>query len=151
MIGFQWRARAPFTAAPFAHTATCGVRTEWLSFSTGKEDPGQNGFSSGLERFVPSAGKNAPPRFFSGRPVVAKRQNGWAGNGVACTSLVETFDFRNSFLSLNLAEPVADARLCCARAPAHRHVAPRRPRSELLACYMAETALPERFVHRQAR
>ena len=36
------------------------------------------------------------------------------------------------FLSRNLAEPVADAPLCCARAPAHRHVAPRRPRSELL-------------------
>ena len=38
----------------------------------------------------------------------------------------------NNFLSRNLAEPVADARPCCARAPAHRHVAPRRPRSELL-------------------
>ena len=38
----------------------------------------------------------------------------------------------NNFLSRNLAEPVADARLCCARAPAHRHAAPRRPRSELL-------------------
>ena len=38
----------------------------------------------------------------------------------------------NNFLSRNLAEPVADAPLCCARAPAHRHVAPRRPRSELL-------------------
>ena len=38
----------------------------------------------------------------------------------------------NNFLSGNLAEPVADARLCCARAPAHRHAAPRRPRSELL-------------------
>ena len=39
----------------------------------------------------------------------------------------------NSFLPRNLAKPVADARLCCARAPAHRHVvAPRRrPRSEL--------------------
>jgi hypothetical protein len=37
----------------------------------------------------------------------------------------------NNFLSRNLAEPVADAPLCCARAPAHRHVAPRRPRSEL--------------------
>ena len=37
----------------------------------------------------------------------------------------------NNFLSRNLAEPVANARLCCARAPAHRHVAPRRPRSEL--------------------
>ena len=36
------------------------------------------------------------------------------------------------FLSRNLAEPVADAPLCCARAPAHRHAAPRRPRSELL-------------------
>ena len=31
----------------------------------------------------------------------------------------------------NLAEPVADAQLCCVRAPAHRHVAPRRPRSKL--------------------
>ena len=38
----------------------------------------------------------------------------------------------NNFLSRNLAEPVADAPLCCARAPAHRHVAPRRPRSEFL-------------------
>ena len=38
----------------------------------------------------------------------------------------------NNFLSRNLAEPVAAARLCCARAPAHRHVAPWRPRSELL-------------------
>ena len=37
----------------------------------------------------------------------------------------------NNFLSRNLAEPVADAPLCCARAPAHRHVAPRRPGSEL--------------------
>ena len=37
----------------------------------------------------------------------------------------------NNFLSRNLVEPVADARLCCARASAHRHVAPRRPRSEL--------------------
>ena len=37
----------------------------------------------------------------------------------------------NNFLSRNLAEPVADARLCCARAPDHRHVAPRRPRSGL--------------------
>ena len=32
-------------------------------------------------------------------------------------------------LTLPLKEP---PRLCCARAPAHRHVAPRRPRSELL-------------------
>ena len=63
--------------------------------------------------------------------VVAKRQNWWAGNGVACTSPEETFHFRKQFMSRNLAEPVADARLCCARAPAHRHVAPRRPRSEL--------------------
>ena len=47
-------------------------------------------------------------------------------------SLVETFHFRKQFMSRNLAEPVADARLCCARAPAHRHVAPRRPGSELL-------------------
>ena len=31
----------------------------------------------------------------------------------------------NNFMSRNLAEPVAGARLCCARAPAHRHVAPR--------------------------
>ena len=61
MTGFQWRPRAPFTAAPFAHTATCGVRAEWLSLSTGKENPGQNGFSSGLARFVPSAGKTPPP------------------------------------------------------------------------------------------
>ena len=37
----------------------------------------------------------------------------------------------NKFLSPNLVEPVADARLCCARAPAHRHFAQRRPRSEL--------------------
>ena len=37
----------------------------------------------------------------------------------------------NNFLSPNLAEPIADARLCCARALAHRHVAPRRPRSGL--------------------
>ena len=29
--------------------------------------------------------------------VVAKRQNGWAGNDVACTSLVETFHFRKQF------------------------------------------------------
>ena len=36
-----------------------------------------------------------------------------------------------NFLSRNLAEPVADAPLCCARAPAHRHVAPRRPGSGL--------------------
>ena len=35
----------------------------------------------------------------------------------------------NIFLSPNFVEPVVDARLCCARAPAHRHVAPRRPRS----------------------
>ena len=62
--------------------------------------------------------------------VVAKRQNWWAGNAIACTSLVETFHFRKQFLPRNLAEPVADARLCCARAPAHRNVAPRRPRSE---------------------
>ena len=37
----------------------------------------------------------------------------------------------NNFLSPSLVEPVADARLCCARAPAHRHVAPRRPISGL--------------------
>ena len=37
----------------------------------------------------------------------------------------------NNFLSRNLAEPVADARLCCTRAPAHCHVARRRPGSEL--------------------
>ena len=52
--------------------------------------------------------------------VVAKRQNWWAESYVACTSLVETFHFGKQFLSRNLAEPVADARLCCARAPAHR-------------------------------
>ena len=38
----------------------------------------------------------------------------------------------NNFLSRILAEPAADARPCCARAPAHHlHVAARRPRSEL--------------------
>ena len=70
---------------------------------------------------------------FSYRPctVVAKRHHGWSGNDVACTSLVGTFQTENNFLSRNLAEPVADAPLCCARAPAHRHVAPRRPGSEL--------------------
>ena len=38
---------------------------------------------------------------------------------------------KNNFLSPNLVEPVADVRLCCARAPAQRHVAPQRPRYEL--------------------
>ena len=57
--------------------------------------------------------------------VVTKRQNG-------CTSLLEPSTSENNFLSPNLlVEPAADARLCCARALAHRHVAPRRPRSEL--------------------
>ena len=33
----------------------------------------------------------------------------------------------NNSMSRNHAEPVAGAWLCCARAPAHRHVAPRQP------------------------
>ena len=73
---------------------------------------------------------SAQPR--EAHPVVAKRQNWWVGNDVGRTPLVETFQSENNFLSRNLAEPVADAPLCCARAPAHRHAAPRRPRSEFL-------------------
>ena len=56
----------------------------------------------------------------------------------------------NNFLSRNLAEPVADARLCCARAPAHRHVAPRRPGSELFT-WRCDCAARARFVPRPAR
>ena len=61
-------------------------------------------------------------------------RNGIIG-GLFTTSHVHHFwrpsTSENNFLSPSLMEPVADARLCCARAPAHRHVAPRCPRSEL--------------------
>ena len=63
--------------------------------------------------------------------VVAKRQHGWAFYYVMYNHSWRPSTSENNFLSRNLAEPVADARLCCARAPAHRHVAPRRPGSEL--------------------
>ena len=65
-------------------------------------------------------------------PVVAKRQNWWAAMTLDVHHSWRPSTSENNFLSRNLAEPVADARLCCARAPAHRHAAPRRPRSELL-------------------
>ena len=64
--------------------------------------------------------------------MVAKRQNWWAESYVHVYHSWRPSTSENNFLSRNLAEPVADARLCCARAPAHRHAAPRRPRSELL-------------------
>ena len=68
------------------------------------------------------------------RKQAASEQQWWRNakyNGPAMT-LEEHHSWRpstseNNFLSRNLAEPVADAPLCCARAPAHRHVAPRRP------------------------
>ena len=63
--------------------------------------------------------------------VVAKRQHGWALYYVMYNHSWRPSTSENNFLSRNLAEPVADAPLCCARAPAHRHVAPRRPGSEL--------------------
>ena len=64
--------------------------------------------------------------------VVAKRQNWWAESYIDVHHSWRPSTSENNFLSRNLAEPVADAPLCCARAPAHRHAAPRRPRSELL-------------------
>ena len=69
------------------------------------------------------------------RAVVAKRQNGWLGRQWCCmASLLETFRAsENNFLCLPTFWGrllIADARLCCAKAPAHRHAAPRRPRSE---------------------
>ena len=63
--------------------------------------------------------------------VVAKRHHDWAFYYVIYNHSWRPSTLENNFLSRNLAEPVADARLCCARAPAHRHVAPRRPGSEL--------------------
>ena len=63
--------------------------------------------------------------------VVAKRQNWWQAMTLHVHHLWRPSTSAFFFLSRNLVEPVGDARLCCARAPAHRHVAPRRPRSEL--------------------
>ena len=62
--------------------------------------------------------------------VVAKRHHGWPSYYAMYNHSWRPSSSENNFLSRNLAEPVADARLCCARAPAHRHVAPRRPGSE---------------------
>ena len=63
----------------------------------------------------------------TGHPVVAKRHHGWPLYYAMYNHSWRPSSSEKNFLPRNLAEPVADARLCCARAPAHRHVAPRRP------------------------
>ena len=87
----------------------------------------------------------------AGNKVAARKQQGpttgggvsggetpkWLGRQWRCLDVHHSwrpFTSENNFMSRNLAEPVADARLCYARAPAHRHAAPRCPRSELFTC-----------------
>ena len=102
------------------------ARTRFWSFCAGRRRIGRDQATGGTYKQTPRSAA-----------VVAKRQNGWATIlvGPAMTLHVHHLwrpsTSENNFMSRNLAEPVADARLCCARAPARRHVAPRRPRSEL--------------------